>query len=349
MIARMTTPTEIRVPRPLRPGDRIGVTAPSAGVGEPLRARLEVALEHLRGRGFEVVVGDCLLGDGYVSAPAPDRAAELTAMLTDPTIRAVVPPWGGELAIDLLPLLDWDAIRAADPTWLVGYSDIATLLLPLTLVGGIASLHGQNLMDTPYAVPAPLASWLDVVTAPPGAVLAQGPSRLHRSGGFDDWVADPAISTFTLDTPGRWVRLDEPDQPFTAAGLLMGGCLETVAHLAGTPFGDLPGFASRHGDLVVYLEVAEVPAVDAARRLHGLRLAGWFDAATAVLIGRSTAPDSPGLTQRDAVLDALGGLGVPILGDVDCGHVPPHLALVNGCSTTVDWSPARASVTQVLT
>jgi hypothetical protein len=41
--------------------------------------------------------------------PAAERAA-LMAMLTDPAIRAVVPPWGGETAIDLLPLLDWEAI-----------------------------------------------------------------------------------------------------------------------------------------------------------------------------------------------------------------------------------------------
>lgn len=345
----MTTAPAVRLPRPLQPGDRIGVTAPSAGVAEPLRPRLEVAVDHLRARGFEVVVGERLLSDGYVSAPAPARAAELTAMLTDPAIRAVVPPWGGELAIDLLPLLDWDAIAAADPTWLVGYSDISTLLLPLTLVAGIASVHGQNLMDTPYTVPPPLLGWLDVVTAPRGAVLAQGPSRLHRSGGFDDWEQDPEVSTFTLNTPGRWVRLDEPDQPFSASGTLLGGCLETVAHLAGTPFGDVPGFARRHGDLLVYLEVAEVGAYDAARRLHGLRMAGWFDAATAVLIGRTAAPDSLGLTQHEAVLDALGELGVPVLGDVDCGHVPPHLTLLNGVTATVDWSPARASITQVLT
>ena len=45
-----------------------------------------------------------------------------------PTRRsaAVVPPWGGELAIDLLDQLDWDALAAAEPTWLVGWSDICT-------------------------------------------------------------------------------------------------------------------------------------------------------------------------------------------------------------------------------
>jgi len=51
----------------------------------------------------------------YTSAPAKERATELTAMLTDPTIRAVIPPWGGELAIDLLPHLDWARIGSCRP------------------------------------------------------------------------------------------------------------------------------------------------------------------------------------------------------------------------------------------
>jgi muramoyltetrapeptide carboxypeptidase LdcA involved in peptidoglycan recycling len=97
----------MRYPAQLRSGDLIGVTAPSAGVPEPLRARLDVAIATVEARGYEVVVGDCLGGDRTVSAPAAERATELTAMLTDPSIRAVVPPWGGDLAIDVLELLDW--------------------------------------------------------------------------------------------------------------------------------------------------------------------------------------------------------------------------------------------------
>jgi muramoyltetrapeptide carboxypeptidase len=93
----------VRYPDPLAPGDRIGVTAPSAGVSPALRPRLDFCLHHLRERGYEVVVGDCvdnagIDGAGIVSAPAPERAAELQAMLCDPSIRVVIPPWGGELA-----------------------------------------------------------------------------------------------------------------------------------------------------------------------------------------------------------------------------------------------------------
>ena len=51
-------------------------------------------------------------GAGPVSAPAADRAAELTAMLTDPR-SARSSRRGRLLAIDLLPLLDLAAIGPA--------------------------------------------------------------------------------------------------------------------------------------------------------------------------------------------------------------------------------------------
>src|SRR5699024_3728764 len=87
----------------------VGITSPSSGASGPLQARLDVAIEVVRGHGYEVDVGDCMNGSSHVSAPVPERAAELQRMLLDPAIRAVVPPWGGETAIDLIPLLDWDA------------------------------------------------------------------------------------------------------------------------------------------------------------------------------------------------------------------------------------------------
>jgi muramoyltetrapeptide carboxypeptidase LdcA involved in peptidoglycan recycling len=103
----------IRFPAPLRPGDRVGVTSVSKGVEDWERERLGQAVEAVRRRGYNVVVGTCMDGTSHISAPAEERAAELMDMLTDPSIRAVVPPRGGETAIDLLPLLDWEAIAAA--------------------------------------------------------------------------------------------------------------------------------------------------------------------------------------------------------------------------------------------
>src|SRR4051794_14986251 len=99
---------DLRFPAPLRPGDVVGVTAPSSGVAPALEARLHAGVAAVRARGYDVRLGSCLLGGDHVSAPVAERAAELQGMLLDPAVRAIVPPWGGETAIDLLPHLDWD-------------------------------------------------------------------------------------------------------------------------------------------------------------------------------------------------------------------------------------------------
>ena len=340
----------VRYPAPLVPGDRIAVTAPSSGVPDALRPRLEVCLQDLRERGYDVLVGECLDGSGVVSAPARERAAELQAMLCDPAVRAVVPPWGGELAVELLPHLDLGAVAAAEPTWLVGYSDVSTLLLPVTAVTGVATLHGQNLLETPYRVPAPLRSWLEVCGTPAGGEVLQGASEAHRSGGHDDWEREPGVREWTLDEPGGWRLLDPGAGPLSVSGRLVGGCIETVSILAGTPYGDLTGFAEQHAPegLLLYLEAAEDGAIDVARHLWRLRLAGWFDRANAVLVGRTSAPDAPGFSQVGAVRSALDGLDLPVVLDVDCGHVPPHLALVNGALAQVTVDGDRQEVVQRL-
>ncbi|MEU1278584.1 S66 peptidase family protein [Streptomyces sp. NPDC005805] len=336
-------------PRPLRPGDRIAVTAPSSGVGQDLRARLDFAVRTVAERGYEVVTGHCLNGSRHVSAPAAERAAELTELLTDPAVRAVVPPWGGETAVDLLPLLDWDRIRAAEPTWLVGYSDMSTILTPLTLLTGTATLHGNNLMDTPYEVPEGLLSWLDIAALPEGARFTQTPPGRHRAGDRDDYATTPRVRELRLNATGTWTRLDG-DGPVVAEGRLIGGCVETVCGLAGTPYGNTSAFAEEHAPegLLVYVEAGGDDAYTICRHLHGMRLAGFFDRANAVLVGRTEAPDSPSLTQREAVLDAFGGLGVPIIADIECGHVPPFLPLVNGARARVVHTPDRSELTQTL-
>lgn len=332
----------VRFPAPLRQGDRVGVTSPSSGVEGEEAGRIEFCVQWLRDAGYDVVVGDCMDGSGITAGPAAARAAELTAMLCDPDIRCVLPPWGGETAIDLVDLLDWDALAAADPTWLVGYSDLSTVLLPLTTRLGWATVHGDNLADTPYGVPAGLLSWRDLVTG-------SGPHVQRDSGvvaRWWRWQEDPRATAWKHVGTGAW-SLHGADS-LDVTGRLVGGCVETVCNLAGTPYGDVAAFGRRHADdgLVVYLEAAGDEAATICRNLHGLRLAGWFEHARAVLVGRTDAPDHPKLSQREAVLDALGRVGVPIVFDVEIGHVPPHLPLVNGAVARVVVEGERREIVQ---
>src|ERR1700691_3947332 len=312
----------IRFPAPLRSGDCVGVTSPSKGVERRERDHLEQAVRAVRNRGYDVVIGECMDGTAHISAPAKERAAELMAMLTDPRIRAVVPPRGGETAIDLLPFLDWDSVAAADPTRFVGFSDISTLLLPMTLRTGIATLHTNNLMNTPYKLSGQVLTWLDIIAFGPGASFTQS---------------------------GRWVRLDG-DGPADVTGRLVGGCIEAVRHLAATPQGDVARFARQHAPegLIVYLEAAGDDAFSVCRSLHGMRLAGFFAEAKAILVASTFAPDSPTLTQQEAVVDALSKGGVPIIAEVGCGHVPPYVPMVNGALGHLRFGTGSATLTQSL-
>ena len=340
----MTPP--LRFPRPLRPGDRIGVTSPSAGASGAGAARIDFSIDWLRGRGYDVVVGECMDGTGLTSAPAAQRAEELARMLADPDIACVVPPWGGETAIDLVDLLDWDALAGAEPTWLVGYSDLSTVLVPITTRLGWATLHGDNLADTPFVVPDGLLHWLDLAGGP-------GPFVQRDSGLVADWVPfedAPHATEWTHRAQGRWELLgDGAGQRLDVSGRLIGGCIETIAHLAGTPYGDVRTWAEGlEGPTIVYVEACEEDAVNICRYLHSLRLAGWFERAGAVLVGRTRAPDHPQLTQREAVLDALGRLDLPIVWDLEIGHVPPHLPLVNGAHARVVVDGDTREITQTL-
>jgi muramoyltetrapeptide carboxypeptidase len=341
----------IRFPRPLKPGDTIAITAPSSGVPAPMHQRLDLALEMLRGRGFDVVQGQCLRNNrGPVSATATQRVDELLGLLKDPAVAAVMPPWGGELAIELLPLIDFGRLSSSTPKWFCGFSDLSTLQLPMLLNAGWASLHGPNLME--LATPTELAGavW-DVLAMPAGGVLTQGSSTLHQRS-HSDWARDPEAGLAPTE-PTRWRRLDGRDSPITLRGRLIGGCLDTIARLAGTAFGDVPRFVAAHADegVLLLLENAEMRPCELARALLSLRLHGWFKGLAGVLLGRNAAVDfnsDEAFTAADAVALAFDGLAVPVLLDLDIGHVPPQLALVQGALATVEFAGRGGRVTQQL-
>ena len=71
-----------------------------------------------------------------------------------------------------------------------------------------------------------------------------------------------------------------------------------------------------------------------------------------MLIGRSAAPDTTATTElryAEALQATLGTLPCPVLVDVDIGHLPPQMVLVNGALATLQWSVTGGGVlTQTL-
>lgn len=109
-------------PAPLAPGDVVGVTSPSSGVPKSLHDRREVSLDAVRVTGLQIERGTCMDGSGVVSAPAADRAHEFQRMLLDP-----LDPRRRPRGTATSRSTSW-------ATWVVGFSDMSTLLTPLTLL-----------------------------------------------------------------------------------------------------------------------------------------------------------------------------------------------------------------------
>ena len=156
---------------------------------------------------------------------------------------------------------------------------------------------------------------------------------------------------FQLTEPAQWKRLDGSHEHQELQGHLIGGCLDTIAWLAGTRYGDVPAFVRRAGprDAIVYLENVEMSPTALVRCLLSLRRQGWFDGIAGLLLGRSAAPEpaDPGhLTYIEALRSALAGLPCPILYDVDIGHHPPQFTLINGAFARVRFENGAGTLTQ---
>jgi muramoyltetrapeptide carboxypeptidase len=339
----------IAYPGALKPGATLGVTAPSSGVGEAMRARFNFSVEYAQAKGLKVKQGTCVFSERIVSGTAQQRADDLHGLLLDPRVQAIMPPWGGEILINMLDHVDFELIRR-QKKWIAGWSDLSTLLLPITTMTGLATLHGCNFMDFPMEAPdQQLLNAYDALHLNAGKSFTQKASSRYAS----KWAPirdQPRLTAYALDQVATWKVLGA-ERIVQVQGRLIGGCIETVCTLVGTKFGDLARFSSEYAPegTLVYLENAESNAATMARALHQMRLAGWFEHANAVLIGRSAGPVIEKFAHVDAIEDALGGLSIPILYDLDIGHVSPQMVIVNGALANLEYQLGSGSITQILT
>ena len=341
----------IHFPKPLKPGDLIAVTAPSSGVPGPLQARLDLVLDHLHSQGYRILEGQCLRNEYKdASAPKEDRARELVEFLQNPDVAAIIPPWGGELATELLDLIPFASLQKVAPKWVLGYSDISTLLLPLTLVSGWTTAHGSNLMDMAPTQTDPLTTLvLDVLASDFQIPVVQHASRMYQKQFID--FAEQADAPLNLTEPTHWRRLNNKTESVTFQGRLIGGCLDTIALLAGTPYGNISEFIQESGNqgTILYLENVEMSPVALVRTLLFLKRHGWFDGLSGLLIGRSAGPvpqDPNALSYTEALQSCLGDLNYPVLLDVDIGHQPPQFTLINGAMAEVKFWDGKGQIAQ---
>jgi muramoyltetrapeptide carboxypeptidase len=328
----------------LKKEGNIGVTAPSSGVPSELHELIKQASKRMTEKGFNVTCGETIWTQKKAkSAPARKRAEEFNQMMQDPTIDLVIPPWGGELLIEMLEHVEFEKL---DKKWLLGYSDTSMLLLAITLKIGMATAHGTNLVDLRGEFSDDTTGmWESVLTTKTGESILQHSSDLYQK----QWDhGNPSPCVFHLTEKTSWKTIANED--VNIEGRLLGGCIDIVRHLIGTPYGDVDTFRKQfinEEPVIWYFENCELSTTDLRRTLIQMKLAGWFKNCSGILFGRS-ATNIPvnDYTLNDVYKELADELQIPIVYDIDCGHVPPQLTLINGAFAEVKVTNGQGTVLQ---
>jgi muramoyltetrapeptide carboxypeptidase len=278
-------PQSGRRARALGPGGTFGVVSLASCVD---RAALETGCTALRTLGgWQVetppVALDC--ADGFAGTPA-SRAAALMQMWQRQDIDAIVCSRGGYGSNYLLPLLDFDALRAT-PKAFVGYSDNTSLLLALDRAG-IVTFHGPMVASDFARECVDEYSFLAALRGQPL-----------------DFVF-PATSAVQSLVAGE------------AHGPITGGCLSVVVTSIGTPW------EIESAGKILFLEDVNEKPFRVDRMLMHLLLAEKFREVRAIVFGAMLGC-APASAQEETVPQVirriLDGLGIPIVLGFPSGHV----------------------------
>ena len=289
-------------PRRLAPGQTIGIAAPASPPNEPEGVR--IAIDLVESLGFRAQPAAHIYDRaGYLAGADAARAADLNQLFADPAVDAIFCMRGGYGASRLLPLLDYDVVRA-NPKALLGYSDITALLLGLYQQAGLVTFHGpiagQNL--TPYA----LAEMRKVLFDPRPPALLAAPPPFERGPGRVD-----RVNRVTPLVPGR------------VQGRLLGGNLSLVAHLIG-----------------LLLEDVNEAVYSIDRMLTQLWLAGSLQQVAGLVFGKFTehrpSEWAQNRLQEEVLAERARALGLPAVMGLMIGHVEDQATIPVGCLAELD-------------
>jgi len=274
-------------PRKLKTGARIGIVNPAYWLEDERLQRAVGVFEEL---GYEVVLGSSTaLRENKSAGSPPERAGDIMSMFEDRSIDAIICARGGYGGNRVLPLLDYDIIRA-NPKIFIGYSDITGLLTSIAQRSGLITFHGPMLSTFGKKT---IQYNLEVFRR---VLSGQGNIKIES----------------TTACPARCLT------PGTASGPLWGGNLTLVIERLAT------GEQIDTAGSILLLEDIDEKLYAFERMLLHLKNSGSLDQIKGLVIGEMLEiGDSEipfGKTTDEIVLDVCADLGFPIISNFPCGH-----------------------------
>ncbi|WP_406320072.1 LD-carboxypeptidase [Streptomyces sp. NBC_01637] len=309
----------------------LGVWAPSSPAPVLFPRRFARGLASLSERGYTVVVGEsCRAAQGAGTLPPQALAEELHSLLEE--TAGVIAAVGGWTLTPVLPYLDFDRIgRAGKP--LIGYSDLTSLVNLVPRRSGLVAFHGPMVVSEWGECAGPwelTAAEFDQVLGRDHSWIERPVGTAGQAGQAEQWSDENLFWDRDDDRrrqgnsgaqPPRTLRTGE------ATGPLWGGSLLVLGLLLGTDLWPDPAPGS-----IVFLEADGLPPDELWARLEQFRLAGVFDRAGGVIMGKISNPRTTpsGYTGYDDILRRTLPSSIPVAAGFDLGHADPMSTLPVG-------------------
>jgi len=332
-------------PNLLKKGEVIGVTAPSMGVTEQNDIlRLENAYKNLQDFGYKCIeTKNVRTNEKFVSSSAFDRAKEFEELWQNEDISLIVSASGGEFLMEMLPFINSEIIKNSRAKWVQGYSDTSLLLYYLTTNFNIATVHSVNAksfgMGKPYDS---IIKTLDILTSEDESL--QNSFDLYEKERHPD---EDYLAGFNLTEKVEYKHLYGNEKE-TIKGRLIGGCIDVISILLGTKFDNTRNFTKQFSEgMIWYLDNCELSLMSFYRTVWQMKQNGWFDNAKGILIGRTAVNKQVwDLSYEDVLHKAFDDLNIPVIYDIDVGHVAPQWTMINGSFAEFNYEAGKGSIIQ---
>lgn len=322
------------IPKYIRPGDTIGVTATSGGITNELKKkRVANATEQLERRGYNVIYTENLYTADHrgCSSSGAERAAQFNRLLDDSNVSCILAAAGGDYLMEMLDEVDFEKLKA-NPKWFQGFSDNTGLVYPIVTTCDIAAVYGCHISDFG------MNPWQKSVTNALGVL--EGNLNVQKSFDYFESERHDYVTGFEgyyKDEPVRWKNA-RGEEKIEISGRLLGGCLDVIAFLIGTKYDGTEQFVNNYAkDGILWnLESFNMEDVVLITHLWQMKQRGYFRNAKGFLFGRPCMYHSwTEQTYEEAVLSILGDLDVPIIFDADIGHKGPQFSVIEGAMAKV--------------
>lgn len=333
----------MRYPKSLPENGTIGFAAPAFGCNmEPYKSAFDNALKMFQSRGYQVQLGpNCYAGNGIGISNTPEACGqELTESYVDSSSDILLSCGGGELMCETISHVDFEQIKAAEPKWYMGYSDNTNMTYLLATLCDTASVYGPC---APAFGMEPLHPALEDAFC-----MLTGSVKEVR--GYEKWEEESLKTPENPYVPYNATRARKlrsylgreqvtDGRKLTFQGRLLGGCMDCLVNLLGTRFDHTKEFLEKYkkDGIIWFLESCDLNVMSMRRAMWQMEEAGWFQYVKGFLIGRPRhfGEEMMGLDQYSAILKVAGRKKVPVIMDVDLGHLPPMMPVVVGSLGTV--------------